>query len=122
MKVTFNTPIAIPDIGECIPDNILLDPANQQAVLPFNVSSLTDESYAQFDVTVGNLTSIGFRANPDKTPAYSNFVIQMTLNTPGLYDQVATAFIKNGGTVDTAMKAILPILISAGLIPAGTVS
>ncbi len=121
-KVTLQIPVtvqdlAIVDVSDYTPNDDL-----SEATCNVTVSSGNDIPYQSYQLKVTNGESIGIRATQGKAVSYSQIMELFTVKAPGLYDQATTAYIKNGGTVDTALQAVAQSLVSAGLIPDGSVS
>lgn len=121
MLVTLTTPIKVPDLALLVLTSMLLDEKNKIAKIGSNVQSAGLIFYQAFPLVVGNDETTGVRAVATPTD-YNNIMENFTLKAPGLYDLVAAAFIKNGGTVDTALQAVATVLIAHGAIPPGAVS
>lgn len=122
MILTFTSPITVDDLAKAEVLTYTPNDKTKIGIAIVQVSSAVDVPYGTFTVIVGNGESTGLRAVVGKAVSYSAIMENFTAKTSTGYDDVTTAYIKNGGTVNTALGAVASALVIAGLLPAGNVA
>ncbi len=118
---TFTTPINVPNVSRAKASSVLINQDTSTAFVIMQAFQIGGNVYGSFQLVIVNGSSIGLRANG--APTGPTDVLQLfTASSPTGFTDVVAAYTNGAGSLAAKHSAVEQVLVTAGLLPAGTVT